>query len=335
MYQLLGICLALAALLVVNACASFIAALVWRVLFVRAQMWRASTRASVIFALRTWPAACALLCVAALLFPAYFIYEPRASNEAVTTKLALLAALSVFGLTLAVRRGLGAWWATHKLIEDWLHHAEPIRLRNVSVPVYRIEHRFPLIAVVGAFRPRLFVASQIFDALSDAELKAALTHEIGHLAARDNLKRTLVRACSDALSIVPAGRTLGRAWAESAEEAADEYVARSGGVASALDLAAALLKIARMAPHGMRPATMPAGAFLIGENMDGVAGRVRRLMQLAAVEGASEQHESSMQRLALWSCFCSLLALVVSIAASSQMLVAMHNFIERIVFMLQ
>src|SRR5438093_1171007 len=83
-------------------------------------------------------------------------------------------------------------------------------------------------------RPRLFVAQQLCDALSPVELSAALAHERGHLAARDNLKRALLRACRDVLTIVPAGRTLDRAWAESAEAAADEHAAGAGDIGTAL-----------------------------------------------------------------------------------------------------
>ncbi len=335
MYQLLGICLALAALLVVNACASFFAALVWRAVSRRAQTWRASTRARFLFALRTWPAVCALVCVAALLFPAYFLYEPRASTEIVTMKLALLATLSMLGLMLAARRGIGAWYATRKLSIDWLRHAEPLCLPNIGVPVYRIEHRFPVIAVVGAFRPRLFIATQVSDALDADELHAALRHESGHLTARDNLKRTLVRLCSDALSIIPAGCTLDRAWAENAEAAADEYVVRTSGARGALDLASALLKIARMVPDGARP-TMPAGAFLIGENVDGVAWRVRRLTELAVEENCESEHETALMpcAAAFW-CGCGIVALALLVAADSHSLIALHNFIEQVVSALQ
>lgn len=335
MYQLLGICLALAALLVVNACASFIAALVWRAASHRAQTWRASTRARVLFALRTWPAVCALVCVGALLFPAYFLYEPRASTEVVTTKLALLATLSALGLVLAARRGLGAWYATRRLCADWLRHAEPVCLQNVSVPVYRIKHHFPVIAVVGAFRPRLFIATQVSGALDADELQAALRHESGHLTARDNLKRTLVRLCSDALSIIPAGRSLDRAWAENAEAAADEYVVQTSGAKGALDLASALLKIARMVPRDARP-TMPAGAFLIGENVDGVAWRVRRLTELAIEEKEGSEHDiASMLPAAAFWCGGGIVALALLIVADSQSLMALHHFIERIVAALQ
>jgi hypothetical protein len=83
---------------------------------------------------------------------------------------------------------------------------------------------------------------------------------------RDNLKRALMRACRDVLVIVPCGRILDRDWSEVAEAAADEHAARAGATV-ALDLASALIKIARLIPEGVKP-TMPAGAFLIDDNYD-------------------------------------------------------------------
>jgi len=87
-----------------------------------------------------------------------------------------------------------------------------------------------VIAVVGSIRPRLFVAGQVLDSLTDEEMLAAIAHECGHLAA-DNFKRVLLRACRDMLTIVPCGRSLDRAWAENAEAAADESapIGLSGG----------------------------------------------------------------------------------------------------------
>ncbi len=50
-----------------------------------------------------------------------------------------------------------------------------------------------MIAVVGAFRPKMFIAEQIFLSLDKQELAAAVAHECGHLAARDNLKRLILK----------------------------------------------------------------------------------------------------------------------------------------------
>ena len=336
MYTLLGISLALAALLVINAFTSLMTVALWYGLARRrASQWSASSRARFLFALRLLPATCALFCVIALLSPSYIAHEPHTTTETISLELALLSLLSILGIGLALWRGLSAWRATRRLVAEWLATAEPITIEGINVPVYRIKHPFPVMALVGAFQPRLFIAGQILSSLSDEEVRAALAHEVGHLTARDNLKRALVRACSDVLAIVPAGRSLDRAWTESAEGAADEYVARHDGANGALNLAAALVRIARLAPAGAKP-TIPAGAFLVGGNEGGVAWRIERLVQLAAV--MDKRHlgpESLMLRSAPWLCLCGFLILATFIATNPRILLAMHTLMEHLVSVLQ
>jgi Zn-dependent protease with chaperone function len=251
-------------------------------------------------------------------------------------KLGALAAISAAGLLLAAWRGLAAWLATRRLIRDWLRNAGPIALENVSIPAYRLQHQFPVIAVVGAFRPRLFVADSLLDSLNSEELAAAIAHECGHLLSRDNLKRALLRICRDALTIVPCGRILDRDWAEAAEAAADEHAARRGGPV-ALDLAAALVKIARLIPPGARP-TIPASALLIGENAGGIAYRVTKLMEMASASDPAKSRASAITG-ALW------LSFGLSVAATTLLmafhpdwhdwLAAIHRLTETVVSTLQ
>lgn len=281
MYYLLGIMVVLAAFLAANAVGSLLAALLWRA--TRATLARrltSSTRADLLFALRAAPAALALVAVATLLAPAYFIHEPAGTEEEVSFKLAALAALAAFGLMLAAWRAAASYAATRKVRRALMRRAEPLDLRGVSVPAFRVEHQLPLVAVVGVFRPRMFVASRLFDALGADEIAAAVSHELGHVLACDNLKRTLMRACRDALLVAPWSRQLERAWSAEAESAADEFAARAGGRAQAISLASALVKIARLMPDtGL--AAMPGVALLVDGEAN-VAERVDRLLAFAS-----------------------------------------------------
>ena len=329
MYELLGISLVLAALLSINAFVSLLAATLWRVLARPARSWSAYTRARIVFAMRVGPSALALLSVAALLIPSYLIHEPYSTNEIVGKKLGALALISALGVGLALWRGLKSWLATRALLKQWLHGAQPIRISQVNIPAFCIEHPFPVIAVVGLIRPRLFVASRVLESLSEEEMLAAIAHESGHLAAHDNLRRVLIRACRDMLTIVPCGRSLDRAWAENAEAAADESAA-DGGSAMALNLASALIEIARMVPAGARP-TMPVASFLLGDETDGVKGRVRRLLDLAGT-GARQTRPTST--LKLWGPRLILLAsmvLLVFLLIDSSALASTHAAIEQAV----
>jgi beta-lactamase regulating signal transducer with metallopeptidase domain len=331
MYELLGICLALAALLTLNAASSLLAAILWRAVRPLTQHTAAATRANLLFAFRIFPPASALAFVLVLFIPAYVAHEPRITTEVVSPKLAVLALLSVVGVALAIWRGLMTWHATRRLVADWLSHAEPIRVDNISVPAFRVKHGFPVVAVVGSMRPRLFIAEQVFEALSDEELRAVVSHEAGHLAARDNLKRALVRASRDVLMLVPCGRSLDSAWAENAEAAADEYAARTRGSLGALDLAEAMIKISRAVQAGAKP-TMPAGAFLLdGTSEGGVARRVRRLAELAAIGNQRRHRAELFSGLILWAVPCSLLLAITFMATNTQVLIWTHAAIERIV----
>ena len=209
----------------------------------------ARTRAQFLFALRISPAVLALLSVALFLVPSYVGYEPHGTSEIVSKKLAGLALFSAVGVTFALWRAFRSWFATRRLLQAWIEGAARIEITGINIPAFRIESSFPVIAVVGAFKPRLFIAESVLETLTQEELGAAIAHEGGHLYAHDNFKRSILRACRDVLMIVPCGRSLDRAWAEAAESAADEYAAQQSAE-SALNLASALVKIARMRPVG-------------------------------------------------------------------------------------
>src|SRR5256885_188542 len=227
MYELLGICLVLAALLTINALASLATAAVWRLLERFAPGWSPRSRVDILFAMRVSPPVLALIAVSLFLVPSYLNYEPYSTPEVVSKKLALLALVSGLGVVFAMWRCARSWWATHLLLREWLVNAHQIKLEGIDIPTFRMPHAFPIIAVVGATRPRLFIAERVMQSLTHEEVAAAIAHEGGHLAARDNFKRLLLRMCRDLLMIVPCGRSLDRAWAEAAESAADEHAARS------------------------------------------------------------------------------------------------------------
>ncbi|HAF13267.1 MAG TPA: hypothetical protein DCK93_19780 [Blastocatellia bacterium] len=334
MFELLGLSLLLAALLTFNSFASLVMATLWRIAGRATHNCTAAARARLLFSLRTLPALLALLSVTLLLVPSYLAYEPRHTTEGVSFKLALLAFLSAAGLAVSLYRGIATRRATAKLTADWLEHGERIQIAGIDIEAYKIKHAFPLIAILGFLRPRLFIASQVLETLTPEEISAAVAHENGHLVARDNLKRGLLLACRDALLIIPSGRLLDKAWSEASEEAADENAARQGNNV-ALDLASALVKIARRIPQGARP-TMPAGVFLLGDDeTKGIKSRVRRLLALAANEYPPGSRHEVFTRFFIWAPPGLLLAALVISANSPLLLSKVHSIIERAVFALR
>lgn len=331
MYFLLGISLIFALLLAVNSAATAAAAILWRLVAKRAgENWSARGRADFIFALRVFPFAAALVFAAAFLLPAYILFEPPAPSETIGFKLAVASAASAAGVLIAVCRLFRTRRATRELVSNWMTHAEPIAVAGVSVPVYRIRHRFPVVAVVGVLRPRMFVAEQIFDSLNAEEFQSVIAHETGHLVARDNLKRTLLRVCRDLL-VFPLGRSLDRTWALDCETVADEYAAQTGGNRMAINLAAALIKIARIVPKGAKP-SMPAGAFLIEAQTAEVAARVRNLLDIAE---SGEVSADSIAGKNLFRLVCVAVAVsILAFAADLNVLRAVHDALEALVALL-
>ncbi len=328
-YYLLVTCAALAIFLLLNAVGSYAATALWLSLRRRARDWSALARARTLFWLRVLPPAAALIFVAAFQLPAYFAHEPYHANEAIGLPLLALALFSAFGVTLVLYRTAAAWLTTRRLTAFWLKRAEPIRIKGVTVPAYRLDHPTPVLAVVGTLRPRLFIARQVMESLSHEEMEVALAHERGHLLARDTLKRALMLVCSDLLPIIGAGRTLERAWAEEAERAADEYAARSGAD-GALDLAAALIKIARLMPAGSKKVA-PAGAFLLEGADEGLAGRVRRLTEMASSRWTPAGGDLQLSKAARLAGLAGLIAASAMLAADWQILATVHALTERIV----
>jgi beta-lactamase regulating signal transducer with metallopeptidase domain len=327
-YEVLGICLALAALLAVNACASALSALAWRAVRGWASRLSADARARLVFTLRVLPSALAAAFVFALVVPSYVIMEPAHTQEVVGPKLLLFAAASAAGVLLALWRVAGTWGATRRFEREWMSRAERVEVEGARMPAYSIRHRFPVIAVVGVLRPRLFIASQVFEELTAGELAAALAHERGHVAARDNLKRALLRASEDALLFAPLGRTLTRAWRKDSEMAADEFAA-SETPGAALDLASAIVKISRMIPAGSRP-TLPAGAHLLGEDEDGLSSRVRNLLKLASAGGRAKSR-TRVPLVLVWACRLALCAAFLLAVTHTRVLAATHAAIEQVV----
>jgi Zn-dependent protease with chaperone function len=267
-YLGLGLAFAAIGFLVANTTLSLAVVLLWRI------ARPVGCRARTLLALRLLPGVGALVVASAIVLPAFLFFEPRAGTERVTPGLLLLvlsaAALGAAGLG----RGLRAVLATRSFLRSL--GARSVRLAHlpIAVPVYRVSTALPLVAVIGVVRARLFVSERVLEALSAEELRAVLDHEAAHLAARDNLKRMLMRLTPDLLAFVRAGREIEDGWCAAAEEQADRHAAGPGGL-RALDLAASLVKAARMMGTGTRPA-LPASNFCDGTR---IARRVSRLVE--------------------------------------------------------
>ena len=227
-----------------------------------------ASRATLLFRLRMLPAAAACVVAFGIALPVFFWFEPRETGETLATTLVVTAAVGLALLARSAWRGVAALRATSRVRRDWVRRGRSLEGFDSAVPVFAIDEAFPMVAVVGFARPAVFIAERVLRECSADEVRAMVRHECSHVSVHDNLKRLLIRACPDFL---PA-RLLDRAWANAAEEAADAAAAAEEP-ACALDLARALIRVARLAPLQPTPGIM--SAFYGGGSIE---SRVRRLL---------------------------------------------------------
>lgn len=176
------------------------------------------------------------------------VYASYDRIKAATTLRSVLAQVE----TEPIKEG-GALWSA--AVRGGLEPSNVRSVRGLPNPVF----------AAGAFRPRIYVASDLADRLASDELTLVFAHEAAHINRRDPLRLSVYRFLSCTFFWIPALRRLSDDIADEAEIEADD--AASG--AKPLILASALL---RLASGGKSlPATVGFGS------RDLLDRRVRRL----------------------------------------------------------
>lgn len=255
---------ALVSLLVSLAVSALAPVAAWRI-----ERYAPASRAAILFRMRMLPATLAALVSCGIALPIYLRYEPRDSGESLARTLVVLALLGGALMFRGMLRAARAWRATSTVRRAWQDRGRRLEGFGTALPLYAIDESFPTVAVVGVTRPVLFISERVLRECSPEEVRAMLRHETAHVTVRDNLKRFLIRACPD---VVRPGSAIDRAWAGAAEEAADA-AAVAAEPASAVELAQALIRVARLAPGRGTPEL--ASAFYLGGSIE---SRVRRLL---------------------------------------------------------
>lgn len=236
---------------------------------------RPSARARFLLALRLLPGALASSFVLFAFLPIFWRLEPHDTIETVGPLLVAGSLAAALLVMMAIRRG---WWASRdarKKAGRWSRGATPLMVGG-GLPAAIVADPGSTISLVGATRPRLFIARPVLETLTPEELEAVVAHEQGHHRSHDNLKRLVMAWLPGALALTATGAWLEREWARAAELAADAAAARESP-ARALDLASALVKVARLA-------SAPPGAGAVYSTLhDGgdIATRVRHLAAIA------------------------------------------------------
>lgn len=282
MFVLFGAVIVLAASALVYAAGSLVAGLL------AARRSHAATPvadANRLFFLQVMPAAAALAAAVLCVLPAYAFFEPRDGSERFGFTAGLLAAAAALAICFTAARLARAFWETRLLATRWRASAERLDVPLLPVDAYRFDHPYPVVSVVGVFRPQVFVSRTVMETFTPPELRAAFLHELSHLDAWDNVKRLIVRSLPKAPW--PSRRKAIQAeWEQALEESAD---ARASA-ADPLDLASALLKAARLAARGAAPE--PAAVYLY--NGSGLERRIRRLTQSARPIDAARRRISPL-----------------------------------------
>lgn len=272
-YWRLAACVALTAFCVAAALLSMMVAALGPWMARRTERVEPSSRAALLLAMRVLPAAGAALVAFGIALPVFLWFEPRDTDEAMARTLLLAGVAGLLLLARGAWRGVRAWRATRAVARDWQQRGRRVSL-GAPMPVFAIDGPLPTVAVVGFSRPALFIAEHVLRDCTAAEIEAIVCHETAHVTARDNWKRLIIRVCPDVLR---GGAALERAWCAAVEQAADA-AAVATRPSIAIDLAQALIRVARLAPMTALPDSV--SAFYRGGSIE---ARVRRLVDPPAV----------------------------------------------------
>jgi hypothetical protein len=201
-------------------------------------------RTDAIVLLRSSPIVLAALVTTLVFLPAWWTHEPRNTGETASRFLLALVLFATLPFLQGLYRAVLMFVKTRDRLRSWRQ-----RSRNSSVlsPFRVIEVKSPDLALcVGGFlRPTIYASTGVMTALDPEEFSAALAHEVSHAKTRDPLRLLWMGSCPDFLRLFRLDDPWRRAFSTACEFAADAGASR-GKPEVALDLASALLKVARL-----------------------------------------------------------------------------------------
>lgn len=318
--SMLLLSVALASYAVLSSVGSLVAMAIWRS-GALAGLDSPGLRARRLVMLRALPAVAAAALLAIVVMPAVLLFEPDHEFEAVGPAFTALATLGAALLTSGAVTAAVSAFATWRAERAWLRSAQRLDFDPpAGVPAYAVDSFAPAIALVGVFAPKLIAARKVVDACDRHELANIVAHERGHLHAKDNLKRWLMAAAPDALRWTPLHHAIALAWDDAAEDAADD-AATAGKTVARVDLAALLIKVARLSPDSSFTAAT-VSPFIERDRLD---RRVRRL--LSASPGPRPSRSTAFQPLLS----AGLGASVLSVLSNPSALQVVHEMVEAMV----
>jgi len=287
---------------------------------------RPGATANLLFALRILPFLLAAMVSVGLALPAFLEFEPSSTHEIPGAPLFFLAVLGATTLAIILWRCARILHTTLRLQRQWLKDAVPYPMDVNGVPVFRVEHSRSLLAVAGILRPRIFVSSDVADALTGSELSAALSHELAHVSAGDNLKQFCLKITTPPRWL-PFLKQIDSLWNNTSELAADEHSICHG--ASPLELSAALVKVGRLSMHGAQPGLLTASHLVDGCTSATLAraARLREWLERGTEPSKAAGHHTNRHMLLL----CTGTLLLLYLAMLGTVLPQLHEVLEFLV----
>jgi beta-lactamase regulating signal transducer with metallopeptidase domain len=320
MFALRGLAISFSIFIMLYCGLSLVVCAAWRIVWLGAQRYSARRRADLLFVLRMIPFVAATGVTLALAVPSFLLLEPRTANEPMG---ALPVALGVCGMAVMLAglwNGAAALLRASRTVARWSSEARLIGLNDadsrVSIPVLRVSGAAPPLTAAGILRPSVWLSQAAEFVLSERELQSALRHEVVHLRRRDNLRKLILR-----LVAFPGMAELESAWREATELAADDAAVASA--TEALDLAAAVIKLSRLAPLEA-PAELTTA--LVHSPAESLNARVERLIAW------TEPRQTPAKRFSRGYAWCAAFAVMVTLAVTyGELLVRVHAATEWLV----
>ncbi|HEY2115064.1 MAG TPA: M56 family metallopeptidase [Candidatus Angelobacter sp.] len=330
MFYLLSISLCCAVFFIVLAGSSALCMWAGRLSLPAASSLTSTTAANLLFTIRILPVFLASLATFGFVLPALLKFEPRSTGELVGWPLFGLAILGCAVLIVMLIRTATILRSTRLVGAKWRRHSKKLSLENTDVPVYCLDDAGAgpgsVLAVLGFLRPKIFVAKQIVDKLTPAELMAAVEHERAHVTSFDNLKQLVFK-----VTRIPRWlRVFGvadSAWTNASEIAADEAALASG--ISVLDLSSALIKVAALSTHAVVGKTVAASHLVPMESGSCLRARVDRLQEILA--GDDPARCTSSRKHMSKSAISLVLAVIAYAACVNTALPWVHEVLEALV----
>ncbi len=320
MFAVRGLAVCFSVFLILYGALSLAVCLVWRRVWTYGQECSARRCADLLFALRSVPFVVSLAVTLILAVPSFLLLEPRAVEEPVGIVPLSLGFCGVVLMLAGIWNAVTALVQASRTVARWSSEARVIDYSPAgsgkSLSVLRTPAPAPPLTVAGILRPTVWLSGAAEFVLTERELDGALRHEVAHIRRRDNLKKLLL-----CLMPIPGITQLERAWREATEMAADD--AAVSNVSEALDLAAAVIKLSRLAPLEL-PAELTTA--LVHSPAESVNARVERLISW------TQHRQNPANKYSLAYALGATAALLAAMAVTySELLVQVHAATEWLV----